>query len=441
MAQMSRIELKDNSEKPLSLEDLTRDNENLAQIENKTIAELSAENPNLFVFPPQENSKTEDKIEDDFIIRTTRSRENKTTIKTGNIMGFFAINETEIFIRSRFDNAEKDFFLHYMLQKVCHVNLLNFPTGHERERVFDFLPFLFPYYLNRALKQGLYKEYQTFKRNDSNIRGTIDINRHIQKNIPFNGKIAYKTREHSYNNAITQLVRHTIEYLRGNAHFKFVLNKDDETKTAVAKIVDATNFYNHFERQKILTRTTKSIRSPFFEKYEELRKICRLILLHKKIRYENSKNKIYGILFDGAWLWEEYLWTLLKPRGNDIIHAQNKNGKAYIHPFTNKIRKFYPDFYSKENFVLDAKYKKIDAQNLGADDLQQIIAYMHVLNCSRGEFLFPSRETTNLRKLGDLCGNGGEVFMRALKIPQSTEKYENFLDEIHRSEKEFFDNF
>ncbi len=438
---MSKIALKDNSEKTLSLENLTCDNENLAQIENKTIAELSAENPELLVFPPQENRKTHDKIENDFIIHTTRSRENEITIKTGNIMGFLAINETEISICSRFDNAEKDFFLHYMLQKVCHVNLLNFPTRHERERLFDFLPFLFPYYLNRALKQGIYKEYQTFKRNDSNIRGTIDINRHIQKNIPFNGKIAYKTREHSYNNAITQLVRHTIEYLRGNAQFKFVLNKDDETKTAVAKIVDATNFYNHFERQKILTRTTKSIRSPFFEKYEELRKICRMILLHKKIRYESSKNKIYGILFDGAWLWEEYLWTLLKSRGNEIIHAQNKKGKACIHPFTkNKIGKFYPDFYGN-GFVLDAKYKKFDMQNPPAKDLQQIIAYMHVLNCPHSEFLFPSQETTNSRKLGDLCGNGGEVFMRALKIPQNTEKYENFLDEIHRSEKEFFDNF
>ena len=35
-----------------------------------------------------------------------------------------------------------------------------------------------------------------------------------KKNIPFMGKIAYTTREHSYNNNLTQLVRHTIEYIK-----------------------------------------------------------------------------------------------------------------------------------------------------------------------------------------------------------------------------------
>ena len=44
---------------------------------------------------------------------------------------------------------------------------------------------MFPFYLKKALRQGLYKEYHKQNYNDSNVRGTIDINRHLGKNIPF----------------------------------------------------------------------------------------------------------------------------------------------------------------------------------------------------------------------------------------------------------------
>ena len=33
-------------------------------------------------------------------------------------------------------------------------------------------------------------------------------------NIPFNGKVACKTQEHSYNNFTTELIRHTIEFIK-----------------------------------------------------------------------------------------------------------------------------------------------------------------------------------------------------------------------------------
>ena len=59
----------------------------------------------------------------------------------------------------------------------------------------------------------MYKQYITRKNNDANVRGVIDVNRHIRYNKPFNGKIAYSTREYSYDNDVTQLIRHTIEFI------------------------------------------------------------------------------------------------------------------------------------------------------------------------------------------------------------------------------------
>ncbi|MCZ9999532.1 McrC family protein [Brachyspira hyodysenteriae] len=66
------------------------------------------------------------------------------------------------------------------------------------------------------------------KHNDANVKGTIDINRYIKNNIPFNGKISYNTREYSYDNNINQLIRHTIEYI--NTKNRYILSYDSEIK-------------------------------------------------------------------------------------------------------------------------------------------------------------------------------------------------------------------
>ncbi len=47
----------------------------------------------------------------------------------------------------------QDHFLHYMLRKVLGVHITTLPHGLDKERLFDFLPYLFPNLLNSALRQ------------------------------------------------------------------------------------------------------------------------------------------------------------------------------------------------------------------------------------------------------------------------------------------------
>lgn len=131
-------------------------------------------------------------------------------ISTGNIVGFVGIEENnervELSIRSCFQNEGKDdYFLHYMLQKVFNVAILDLKHSTADGDAFDFAMYLFPYYLKRAIKQGLFKQYCKCEYNDANVRGAIDVSRHIRHNIPFNGRIAYRTSEYKYDNAVTQL--------------------------------------------------------------------------------------------------------------------------------------------------------------------------------------------------------------------------------------------
>ncbi len=453
---MSRITITDNTfYQKLSINKLSHDLENLRKIANKTIGELQSESQ-ILIFPPR-IEETDDQIKDS-VIFNLKEGEDSFFIDTGNIMGFIGRKETELNICSRFTHREKDsavsekkdYFLHYMLEKVCHINLTNLKSTRNPDKIFDFLPFLFPQYLISALRQGLYKEYQNRKYNNSNVRGVIDINRHIRFNIPANGKIAYNTREYSFDNPVTELVRHTIEYMRTSNTFKYVLTSNEDTKDAVEKIVNATPLYNRMERNKILSKTSRAIKSPYFYKYRDLQKICRMILLHEKIKYDSSENKIYGILFDGAWLWEEYLAGLLKENGFE--HPENKKKNGVIHPFTTKqVGKFYPDFYKPKSghslkeeladVILDAKYKNFDEVNPPADDLAQLISYIHVMDAGKGKFIYPSRDknksgaTWTVRPFANINAEIGTI---PFWIPQEANDYSDFRKLIGESEKCFY---
>ena len=64
------------------------------------------------------------------------------------------------------------------------------------------------------MRKGLFKKYIHRRYNDGNVKGTINIARHIKQNTPFIGNVAYSQREFSYDNSLMELVRHNIEFIK-----------------------------------------------------------------------------------------------------------------------------------------------------------------------------------------------------------------------------------
>jgi len=221
----------------------------LFPIADKTIAELCRQNESLLIFPHSIN-ESDDRIGDSSVINILNTDDaEKVRIATGNIMGFIGVGKLRIKIRSRFDVGRDDYLLHYMLQKVLSFNLFELNHNNEQEDVFDFIMFMFPYFLKAALRQGVYREYQHFKHNDTNLRGAIDISRHIARNIPFVGNIAYSTREYSRDNDMTELVRHTIEFMKTKKYGESVWY--DEEYYTISDIVKHLNItLDRFLREK-----------------------------------------------------------------------------------------------------------------------------------------------------------------------------------------------
>ena len=404
-------------------------------------------NPNLLIFPHCLGDRRKEFCD------TPICSIIDDTITTNNLMGFIGVQNdkvsAELTIRSRFhcskDNKQ-DYFLHYMLQKVFHINLLKLPTSSGDSESFEFILFhLFTHYLKKAVKQGVFKQYRKCEYNDANVKGVIDIPRHLRYNIPFNGKVAYRTSEYKYDNPVTQLIRHTIEYIRRSPMAGNVLKCDKKTDEAVRTIYDITTSYNANDRQRIISQNLKPVKHPFYTQYTFLPRLCLHILRHKKMSYSQSEHKVYGILFDGAWLWEEYLATLLVDKG--FIHAVKGKDSGFALFKSKYANRRYPDFYSLSNkIVLDAKYKRLNA-GIQRNDLYQMISYIHTLNdggntvegAQYGLFIYPYSESDKDEKntsysIKKLFGYGGYLGIVPIEIPNNEESYNSFCDKIKGSE-------
>lgn len=417
----------DNNGEGYKIED-SQDLRNFQKVGDKKISEFT----NLLIFPNTMN-KHKDAIGNEIIFSLQGSM-----LKTRNIVGFIGINGSELKIRSRFDKDNKeDYFLHYMLKKVLSINLFDLKHSYNEESILDFLIYLFPYYLERALQQGLFKEYRHKEYNDANVRGTIDIGRHIKKNIPFSGLVAYRTKEYSYDNRVTQLIRHTIEFIRQKEGGLRILTCNSDTLNGVSQIRQATPSYEKNSKQSIINKNLRPISHPYFSEYKQLQQLCLQILRYKGLKYGASKNKVYGILFDASWLWEEYLYTLLKQCSFE--HPENKSRKANIYLFSDPEKyKRYPDFY-KENVILDAKYKTFgEYRNPDRNDLHQIITYMYIEKAKKGGFIYPTElDSTYNNTLGKLSGYGGEITLWGFSIPRETENYRDFCKKMNNNEDKF----
>lgn len=437
-----RINLTDNNiRQPDTVTFQRKDVAALFPIADKTIAELCKENENLLIFPYSIETSC-DKICDSPVMNILNTGDSdKVEITTGNVMGFIGIDNLQIKIKSRFDKGRDDFFLHYMLQKVLSLNLFDLKHNDEQEDIFDFIMFMFPYLLKAAMNQGVYREYKNYKRNDSNLKGTIDIGRHIARNVPFVGNIAYSTREYSHDNNMSELIRHTIEFMKTKRYGQLVLNIDRETIANVKIIVEHTPSYNKNERSSIISKNLRAKVHPYYTEYRPLQTLCLQILRMEEVKYGESSDEICGILFDGAWLWEEYVNTILSNQG--FRHPENKLHKGGIYLFDDHSGIRYPDFY-KDDMVLDAKYKRLGSYDkvskLDRNDIHQVMAYMTALKVNRGGFVAPLEQKQSKVPTSHLQGSMATLSIFGIEICKSATSYAEFCEKMGKMEDGFVES-
>jgi 5-methylcytosine-specific restriction endonuclease McrBC regulatory subunit McrC len=216
-----------------------------------------------------------------------------------------------------------------------------------------------------------------------------------------------------------------------------LLHRNADIRGQVLQIIEATPSYSQKDRTKVISDNLRPKVHPYYSEYRPLQQLCLQILHQEEISMGKNSEHTYGILFDGAWLWEEYLSSILSKEG--FIHPQNKSQKGSISLFTDNSGKRYPDFYHAESkIVLDAKYKCLERATKVSDvernDIHQVISYMHVLSSNIGGLLYPSKaESSTTLIQSTLKGYGGTMILFPIHIPV-VDNWNDFIQQIKVTE-------
>ena len=408
--------LKDNSQIPP--DKISEKNKPIFDLLNsKNLGKLKEENKNIIIHPDDASYEL-DKL---YILR-----KEEETYKTTNLMGvIYYRNNKEQFealirIGSRFDEDENGKinpnqpFLTYMLSMAFEGIFLDWKPPVGESKIWDLLLiFLFSFYIKKAIIKGLYKEYINFKYNNYNFKGVLDCHRHIITNIPFLGKVSYNLRERTPDNPTMHLIRHADCYIKEKriSFYNSLLTQIDVSEF-LKQVIENTPSFNSRNIQKTLKQTNKPVNHPYFVEYENLRKISRMLLMDEGTSLYDPKKEeeIYGVLFDGAWLWECFVGKLI----SELKFNHNRKSNRHIFVKNGK-GSFRPDFFSKDNnCVLDAKYKDWDYPN---SDIYQVISYMYLLKLEKGGIIFPTADPNKGIEERILNGLGGKWFTIPFNLP------------------------
>ncbi|MBJ8072718.1 hypothetical protein JDS72_23335 [Bacillus cereus] len=317
--------------------------------------------------------------------------------------------DVKITITSRFDQV-KPYFLSYMLSyENPNFNDDFFTESSEESLLAILLLFLFKKQLQEAFRQGMFKAYQRKENNDDRVKGAINVARHIQKNMIFNGKIVYNTKENTVDNTLNHLILHTYDYLK--SHFPEAtvrhIDCDNEMRTIIKSLKEATPFYFTNNTNKVLMKSMTPLSHPYFTKYEVLRKTCIKIFRNLGVSiFEGKEDVVSGLLYYIPDLWENFLLHNYKKyflKEDLVVQTANKINIFKGNDGGDFRKLIRPDFvfYRKDEspfFILDAKFKPkwydvtANGRSLNSvyDDYLQVINYMVSLDTEAAGVIFPT---------------------------------------------------
>lgn len=319
-------------------------------------------------------------------------------LDTGNLMGVLRFRESngtslQVEVLSRFDKGSNNFFLNYLLSKAFDVGLGNDSVTATQPSVLDLLlDVLFVRRLGEATKNGLLRQYRTYRNNDWNFKGRLDLPRHIRENFPLPHGIAYVKREIDLDVPVNRLLLLAALVVRKRRPDLFERNEDAydafrELRTAIPEPGDVRSVLSHRDCRE-------PVQHPFYrEIWEPLRQIARMILEEERWQLfpeAEEDESVSGVVFDGSWLWEEYVASILVPEGFRHCVRGGDRLYAFKDPFR---RPFYPDFLlpptqGHGGVVLDTKYKRSNPTG-ARSDVHQVLCYLLLSGAMFGGLVFP----------------------------------------------------
>lgn len=344
-------------------------------------------------------------------------------IRFGSYVGVIQIGGLTIEILPKADNNEngdKNLWQNVLLNmlKVCkHIQVESISETQLKKRYHSILDVYFDLYLNeieRLLKKGLIKKYRKNQSNQNALNGKLLFAQNIQQNLVHKERFYCEHQVYDKNHLLHQILYNGLLVLK-----TFV---NDSLKDKLNRLLfEFQDFENLTIQKKHFDKILIDRKNYDCQKAIDIAKI---IILNYSPSLNYGNENLLTLLFDMNALWEEYIFRILQKHKTDEIEISFQNSDKFW-----KNKRIRPDIVLKtkiETFVIDTKWKIIEANNPSNDDLKQMFVYNLHWKAEKTLLLYPKTNqndsefgTFHYDNLGKKCKLGFVDITNELTIKNS----------------------
>ncbi len=344
-------------------------------------------------------------------------------IRFGSYAGVIQIGGLTIEILPKADNNEnsdKNLWQNVLLNmlKVCkHIHVESISETQLKKRYHSILDVYFELYLNeveRLVKKGLIKKYRKNQSNQNALKGKLLFAQNIQQNLVHKERFYCEHQVYDKNHLLHQIL------FKGLLTLKTFVN--DSLKDKLNRLLFEFQDFENINIQK--KHFDKIIIDRKNHDYQKAIDIAKIIILNYSPSLNYGSDNLLTLLFDMNTLWEEYIFRILQKHKTDEIEVSFQNSDKF---WENK--RIRPDIVLKikdETFVIDTKWKIIEANNPSDDDLKQMFVYNLHWKAEKTLLLYPKTNqidsnfgTFHFDNLGKKCKLGFVDITNELTIKNS----------------------
>lgn len=267
-----------------------------------------------------------------------------------------------------------------MLNTCKHIEVDSVSETSLDKKYNSILDIYYEMFLNEVeylIKIGLIKKYRRIENNENALKGKLLFSKNIQHNLIHKEKFYCENQFYDKDHLIHQII------YRGLIILKKLIS--DSLADKLHRLI------GEFEHIKVI-----NINATHFEKLNLNRKndgyrkaidIAKMIVLNYSPNLNVGNDNMLALLFDMNKLWEEYIFRVLsKHKPIDFSISYQNSDKFW------ESKSIRPDIVisdSKTNYIIDTKWKIIEANNPSDNDLKQMFVYNLHWKSSKSILLYP----------------------------------------------------
>ena len=259
----------------------------------------------------------------------------------------------------------------------------------ESESIYSLLiQYLFLVSLRKVVGKAIPKKYIELCDRGYEIKGNIDIEEYIRNDLlAFDKKITYKYSKRLEVQSIIDVLHTALNCCQ--------IGTSDSLPNLLAFREHIKNLYSGARPSKTVINNIlkeKCLLNSLYADFIKPLEYARVLIRHNDLNAGGDKKSsgVSGFLVDSSFLWEMYLYNLMKLHLPEWEIDSQAEISFYADTFYSKSN--YPDFVLRNKrtgkiFVLDAKFKKMSYSGIDVDndDIRQLHGYSYYFHLTEGE--------------------------------------------------------